>query len=106
LGYSEYSASPDILGGGDHLRTTCSEEAACSGPKCGQSAGIYTLGQATFRLLGLYFDNYVAEAQILKIFSDFWFLTRVIRKRGRDTRVTSPSGEGRFAVICLTLMIS
>jgi hypothetical protein len=44
--------------------------------------------------------------ETLKISSDFWFLTRVIRKRGRDTSVTVPSGEGRFAVIGLTLMTS
>jgi hypothetical protein len=69
-----------------------------------KALAIVTLGQATFGHVGLYFDKYVAEARILKMSSDFWFLTKVIRKRGRDTRVSPPSGEGRFAIICFTLM--
>jgi hypothetical protein len=62
LGYSECSPSQDILGGGDHLRTAFCEEAASSGPKFAKALAIVTLAQATFGLVGLYFDNYVAEA--------------------------------------------
>jgi hypothetical protein len=39
---------------------------------------------------------------ILKISWDFWFLIRVTRRRGRDTRVSSHVGEGHFAIFWLT----
>jgi hypothetical protein len=44
--------------------------------------------------------------EILKISRDIWLITRVIRKREWDTRVTPLSGERRFAVIYLMLMTS
>jgi hypothetical protein len=43
---------------------------------------------------------------ILIISWDFWFFTRVTRKRERDARVSSHAGEGRFAVICFRLITS
>jgi hypothetical protein len=51
LRYSGCSPSLDSLGGGDHPRTTCSEEAACSGPKCGQSAGSFNIDSGHFWIL-------------------------------------------------------
>lgn len=64
-------------------------------PDGAEALAIIALGQTLIIIL--------YKCGSLKMSSDFWLLASVIRKRGREILVTSPSGEGRLAVIALKL---
>jgi hypothetical protein len=82
----------------DHLRTTSNGEVACSFPIRGRTSG----SKPILSSLYLHPDCDVAEAFQQKISSDFDFLGKVIRKRGRLLVVDPSEGDRRVAAICLT----
>lgn len=84
------------------IATSASEtsrgRAACSGSKCSAS---FTSSQGP---VSLYFDEDVVKGSHIED-SLTSAKVPVTRKMGKGTEVTGPSGDGHFALICLTLMI-